>query len=714
MYYEPIYYSSTNTSCEVVEEDVCKTLLDALEKTSSLEEKTDLVLKASFANRGDHREFFRGLVSDLIAEGQKINNHYTLGWSYFILGWQVLDHERFASSDNKEEATTFFQLAQKEFRYGGDRAAEIRALNGEASAHRQHSKFDKAFEKYLAALDIAEEIGDDMLTNVIYSNLGVSLTDLKLYDEAIDYFEKIKIAKLESEESMALYYNNLSIAYREAGSLLKAEEAVKEALALSEKSFARANSSLQLCLLLKAQGKKELARKHLEECLELTNRKNIPRIRAGCLLHIALLEMDEGSFRKAQILLKEALVIFKELKTRGLEIETMMALAEVYRNIDEPALAYDILIESKELESQLYNEEVINRMGVVKVQQTRRENVIFKELYNRITTISTMGQAITASLDIKEIGKLVYENIKLLMEADNLIIGLYDEENHEINYPIFIVNEFHRPAFTRTCKEDFLAYKVITSREVVLINDLEKLDDHTQDKMTQVFTRKKPFSLICCPLITRDKTLGVISIQSNKKNAYEDFHLDILKALAAYVAIALENGGLFSHINKLARTDFLTGLPNRRFAFEEAAKEFSKARRYGDSFSVIIADIDKFKAINDNYGHDVGDVVLKEVSKILLETVRETDTLGRIGGEEFLFVLPNTDIEQARILADRLRRRIYEKGCKVAGKFLQYSISFGVAEIIPSDSNIEETIKRADHALYSAKEVGGNVVKTAV
>lgn len=159
-------------------------------------------------------------------------------------------------------------------------------------------------------------------------------------------------------------------------------------------------------------------------------------------------------------------------------------------------------------------------------------------------------------------------------------------------------------------------------------------------------------------------------------------------------------------VKKQALTDFLTSLPNRRCLNEFLEREFELSKRYGTIFSVFILDIDFFKNINDTYGHIFGDKVLQEIANIMLKHIRNTDMIGRFGGEEFLAVLPYTEIQGAIITAENFRQEIeeFDFGCKVTA-------SFGVTSYVEGD-DIKSLLKRADEALYSAKKRGRNNVKS--
>lgn len=161
-------------------------------------------------------------------------------------------------------------------------------------------------------------------------------------------------------------------------------------------------------------------------------------------------------------------------------------------------------------------------------------------------------------------------------------------------------------------------------------------------------------------------------------------------------------------LRELSNRDGLTQLFNRRYVEEMLSHEFDRARRYGNKLSVILTDIDFFKKVNDNYGHLAGDEVLRVVSQRLTKGLRGTDILGRYGGEEFLVVLPETNIEGARILAERLREAVQAEPIKAEGETLTINISLGVTELREKTAAYPQLIAEADLGLYQSKENGRN------
>jgi diguanylate cyclase (GGDEF)-like protein len=167
-------------------------------------------------------------------------------------------------------------------------------------------------------------------------------------------------------------------------------------------------------------------------------------------------------------------------------------------------------------------------------------------------------------------------------------------------------------------------------------------------------------------------------------------------------------------LQELAYYDPLTGLPNRRFFFEHASLIFEEAKRYEKSLSLLVMDIDHFKKINDTYGHDVGDLVLKTFADVLRGIVRQSDICARFGGEEFVILLPNTDMEGAKVLAERIRTAVSKNPVEYGSIVVVFTVSIGASQYRKGMQNIDELIKEADIALYRAKEGGRNRVEVFI
>lgn len=163
---------------------------------------------------------------------------------------------------------------------------------------------------------------------------------------------------------------------------------------------------------------------------------------------------------------------------------------------------------------------------------------------------------------------------------------------------------------------------------------------------------------------------------------------------------------LQQQLRDLAATDPLTGLYNRRHVFEILHQELKRYERYRESFALILIDADHFKQVNDSCGHAVGDATLRFVAETCMKSVRETDLVGRFGGEEFIILLPHTAIDEAVIVAERIRLAMHDMDTEARGDAAKVTLSLGVAEAGPDTATFDGILKAADDALYEAKRSG--------
>ena len=211
------------------------------------------------------------------------------------------------------------------------------------------------------------------------------------------------------------------------------------------------------------------------------------------------------------------------------------------------------------------------------------------------------------------------------------------------------------------------------------------------------------------PLVVDGELKGVFWLWGE---GLEESDLPTMSIFGSQVAIALQNSYLMAKVQKMALIDDLTGIFNRGHFFELAEHEFSQSRRYELPLSAIILDVDHFKKFNDRYGHIVGDQVLHNVARVLQESLRDNDILGRYGGEEFAILMPVTDLKAAQNVALRLKNSVAEARVETDAGQVGVNISIGVSELTSEMPTLLSLIHRADQAMYIAKSTGGNGVAT--
>ncbi len=271
---------------------------------------------------------------------------------------------------------------------------------------------------------------------------------------------------------------------------------------------------------------------------------------------------------------------------------------------------------------------------------------------------------------------------------------------------------------------------VMQSRKPAFFSDAQN-DERIPENGRSFFERTLLRSTAVLPLVAKDDALGVLSIASHRPLDFSTSEIELLEGLSAQVASAVKGIQLYQELadsqqelqrlneqlsesmtieHHLARTDPLTGIPNRRYLEEALESECARASRYGLSLSLVMIDIDHLKHINDGYSHPKGDEVIRYTAWLARETCRQADVVARYGGDEFVFVLPNTGLADASILAERFRQRLEEEPpMSATGEAISLTVSLGVVEWdLDTMTGPASLIDLADRALYAAKAAGRN------
>ncbi len=246
---------------------------------------------------------------------------------------------------------------------------------------------------------------------------------------------------------------------------------------------------------------------------------------------------------------------------------------------------------------------------------------------------------------------------------------------------------------------------VVETGEPALIDDVAK-----DSRFLPLPGNQTPISsMLCIPLIARGERVGVVTATSERTGAFDKNHLELVRFIATTIALDIEN----VRLHRVAVTDPLTGAYNREFLIQRLPQEIEATIDRDRPLSIAMVDIDHFKAVNDQYGHGVGDIVLAEVARRLRGAIRGGDLLVRYGGEEFLAVLPKADAGRAWEVGERMRQRVCERAFDIGdGMALLLRTSVGIAQWRTGE-NMGDLIERADEAMYSAKHLGRNRVEVA-
>ncbi len=217
-------------------------------------------------------------------------------------------------------------------------------------------------------------------------------------------------------------------------------------------------------------------------------------------------------------------------------------------------------------------------------------------------------------------------------------------------------------------------------------------------------------SLLVLPLLVHERALGTLVLGSKRKSAFGEAVRTTLEVLASHLAVSLDNARLLKRLEELATIDGLTGLLNKRAFLESAQQKLRSAQRFGKSVSMLVCDIDFFKKVNDTYGHDVGDVVIRGFADVLRQIKRDIDIVGRFGGEEFVILCEETSEQGAVQLAERIREGLEAARFTCDKGAVQVTCSVGVAGFPVAGQDWDSLFKSTDEALYASKRGGRNRV----
>jgi diguanylate cyclase (GGDEF)-like protein len=355
---------------------------------------------------------------------------------------------------------------------------------------------------------------------------------------------------------------------------------------------------------------------------------------------------------------------------------------------------------------------IITASGLLKKLNRARSELseANEQLQNRtreLRILYTIGNEITSSLDPQVVFSQISANVQRILDAPFLFLSL---KHRGVNEPYLEFVARDGVAQTRQAQplgEGFTNWMVDVGR-ALLVADIAV--DRETLQCAPVSLDPAVRSIMAAPLMVQRETIGVLCVESLRPGAYTLDHLSILTTIAQQVAIAIENARNF----QMAIVDQLTQLYLKDFFFRKLWEEQVRARRYGSTFAVLMLDLDRFKEINDQLGHMAGDRFLQRVGDAIRESMRSADVPCRYGGEEFCLLLPETDAEGARTIAERIRLRVATLEMLNNDEPLGTTISVGIA-CYPADypGTINGFVERADRALYAAKQTGRNRIVMA-
>ena len=337
-----------------------------------------------------------------------------------------------------------------------------------------------------------------------------------------------------------------------------------------------------------------------------------------------------------------------------------------------------------------------------------QNSLLFQAEQERRHIAETLRQAstvISSTLELDEVLGLILQQLRQVIPYDSASVQRLENERLEI----VACQGFEEPdkvvGLVFPLNRKFPNYRVVTTKAPLTIEDVVQDYAHFKDE-ADIYDSGRIRSWLGVPLMAKDQVIGMIALDRAEVRPYTTEEVQLAMTFANQAAIAIENALLYQKTQHLAITDGLTGLYNRRHFYELLEREVESVNRYGDYLSLIMLDIDDFKAYNDTRGHLAGDALLRELAQLLTRDIRKVDIAARYGGDEFVLFFPRTDKKRAVILAERIRTSVEEYEFCGEGEI---TISLGVATCPEDAVEPEALVKAADDALLEAKKRGNRV-----
>ena len=337
----------------------------------------------------------------------------------------------------------------------------------------------------------------------------------------------------------------------------------------------------------------------------------------------------------------------------------------------------------------------------------QKESQEMDKILQNLSLLYNIGRAMTYISELKNLLQYILRKAITITNAEKGSIMLLDPDTNQLCVSVIegLEDSDQQEKINDkqvTCKSfkpgEGVAGQVFQEAKPIVLNNIKSEDKFIEADSSFVN------SIACIPMLVYNDVIGVINVTNKRDDKhFTEVDVEMLKAVTDQAAVAINK----AQLREMAVTDFLTGLYIRRYFMSKLQDELLRSERYNKVFSIVMADIDKFKNVNDTYGHTAGDEVLKAVGDFFQISIRQVDIVARYGGEEFVILFPETDKKGAYILAERLRKRFSQiRLDNLPG----LSISLGISTYPEDGKDIKTLIKNADIAMYSAKQRGRNKV----
>ena len=386
------------------------------------------------------------------------------------------------------------------------------------------------------------------------------------------------------------------------------------------------------------------------------------------------------------------------------------------------------------LEEEILLSEQVARIIALAIYKARlfdSEKVRTEELARANSVITALGKAATRVEAVKnfdmmvrilgeELAELGLQSMVLMQSPNGDQFRIHHTSPDEISPPSDSIEVQLNSLESQVAAEDFCYYNdVMNQKRSIFFEDFNQmigsafpiLDQLGQQDFASENSERSEIKGFLLPLVPGKNVIGCLFVWGKD---IDEIDSPAFSLFSSQIAIAFENARLIERIQQIAITDELTGMYNRRGLFELGRLEIERTRRYNLPLTAIVMDIDHFKRVNDQFSHAVGDQVLRSFARCVQENTRELDVVGRIGGEEFVLLLPGSDHLSAHKTAARLQNLIAENVTETGFGEIRITVSQGVAQMDTTMGDLNDLVQAADRALYRAKETGRNKVVSSL
>jgi diguanylate cyclase (GGDEF)-like protein len=658
-------------------------------------------------------EELKKIIDGLLSFSEENKLHKTKAWAYYYQGWYNFDTTHY------DKAVTSFLKSYEIFNNIMDKNGIVYACNGLTNVYCQIGQLNLANEWGLKGITLAEEINSQNALITLLLNTGINYIQMQHYDKAKEIFSSLELMNYELTDQQHISWL-LAMAEIEIhiGDSMKSLSYIEEASNTEEKS----NIISEISEIHKLKGmayeklmEYDVAENEFVMACNFAEQQDLTYEKCSAMVQWANLCVKVGRRQEAVVKLNEAASICSSKDINVLLKEIYFKLYNIYKELNLTGNALEFLEKYKLIDDEMYNYEQNQLIAKVSIKNARREVEQYKLLYDRTELLSTIGQKIISNLNINSIIDIINDEINKLIETDYFGIAVYDKEKDQISYHFAGMDEklFESVKFSNVDYSTFAGYCIKTKRDIVLGNVSMEYK-----KFTSVFPRSLVGidesllkSMIYTPMIINDKVVGAMTVQSMKENSYDKNDLNMLKILANYTAIAIENAISYKKVEEIATYDQLTRFLSKHEIVKLGKLVYNKCKDNKIKFSAVMIDVDNFKMINDTYGHVYGDKAISLLSETITRSIRNTDYIGRYGGDEFLLICPDAGEHEAYEVAERIRKNVENSVFSIGeGINTSLTISLGVHQCTSCDSSFDDVIKRADKSLYFAKGSSKNKV----